>query len=52
MTQGAGATDPGPTDLSKRGLRPTGTTYEEFLFNVTTRGVSNFDLFFREINNK
>jgi hypothetical protein len=29
-----------------------GTTYEEFLFNVTTRGVSNFDLFFREIKNK
>jgi hypothetical protein len=52
MTQGGGAPNPGPTDLSKRGLRPTGTTYEEFLFNVTTRGVSNFDLFFRDINNK
>ena len=52
MTQGAGATDPGPTDLSKRGLRPTGTTYENFLFNISTRGVSNFDLFFDEIKNK
>ncbi len=52
MTQGAGATDPGPTDLSKRGLRPTGTTYENFLFNISTRGVSNFDLFFGEIKNK
>jgi len=51
-TQGGGATDPGPTDLSKRGLRPTGTTYENFLFNVTTRGVSNFDLFFDETRTK
>ena len=25
-TQGGGAADPGPTDLSKRGLRPNGTT--------------------------
>ncbi len=52
VTQGAGATDPGPTDLSRRGLRPTGTTYENFLFNISTRGVSDFDLFFDEIKNK
>jgi len=52
VTPGGGVADPGPTDLSKRGLRPTGTTYENFLFNVSTRGVSNFDLFFDEIKNK
>jgi hypothetical protein len=52
VTQGGGAADPGPTDLSKRGLRPTGTSYENFLFNISTRGVSNFDLFFDEIRNK
>jgi hypothetical protein len=52
VTQGAGAADPGPTDLSRRGLRPNGTTYENFLFNVSTRGVSNFDLYFDEIRNK
>lgn len=52
MTQGGGATDPGPTNLSRSGLRPTGTTYENFLFNISTRGVSNFDLFFDDIKNK
>ena len=52
VTQGGGAADPGPTDLSRRGLRPNGTTYENFLFNISTRGVSNFDLFFDEIKNK
>ena len=51
-TQGGGAADPGPTDLSKRGLRPLGTTYENFLPNISTRGVSNFDLFFEEIRNR
>jgi hypothetical protein len=51
-TQGGGATDPGETDLSRRGLRGNGTTYEEFLFNDSTRGVSDFDLFFEEVRNK
>jgi len=49
VTPGAGAADPGPTDLSRRGLRANGTTYENFLFNVSTKGVSDFDLFFNEI---
>ena len=52
VTQGAGSADPGPTDLSKKGLGQDPTTYENFLFNISTRGVSNFDLFFDEINNK
>ena len=51
-TQGGGASDPGATDLSKRGLRANGTTYENFLFKISTKGVSNFDLFFDEIRNK
>ncbi len=52
VTQGGGAADPGPVDLSRRGLRPAGTTYENFQFNVSSRGVSDFDLFFNEIRNK
>jgi hypothetical protein len=52
VTQGGGATDPGPWDLSRRGLRPNGTTYENFDFGISTRGVSNFDLFFDEIRNR
>jgi hypothetical protein len=52
VTQGGGAADPGPLDLSERGLRATGTTYENFLFNISTKGVSNFDLFFDAIKNK
>jgi hypothetical protein len=52
VTQGGGAADPGPTDLSRRGLRPNGTTYENFRFNISTKGVSDFDLFFDEIRNK
>ena len=51
VTQGGGAADPGPTDLSSQGLEPTGTSYENFLFNKT-RGVSDFDLFFNSINNR
>jgi hypothetical protein len=51
-TEGGGAADPGPLDLSQSGLRATGTTYENFLLNISTRGVSNFDLFFDEIKNK
>jgi hypothetical protein len=49
VTPGLGAADPGPLDLSRLGLGATGTTYENFLLNSTTRGVSNFDLFFDEI---
>ena len=52
VTQGGGAADPGPRDLSRLGLRPNGTSYENFLFNISTKGVSNFDLFFDEIKNK
>jgi hypothetical protein len=51
-TPGGGAPDPGETDLSRRGLRGNGTTYEEFLFNDSTRGVSDFDLFFEEVRNR
>jgi hypothetical protein len=52
VTQGGGVADPGPVDLSRRGFRPNGTSYENFLFNISTRGVSDFDLFFDEIKNK
>jgi hypothetical protein len=52
VTQGGGVADPGPWDLSRRGLRPNGTTYQDFDVGVTTKGVSDFDLFFREIKNK
>jgi hypothetical protein len=52
VTQGGGAADPGATDLSRRGLRANGTTYENFLFNISTKGVSDFDLFFDEVRNK
>jgi len=52
VTQGAGAADPGPIDLSRRGLRAVGTSYQDFKFNVTTKGVSDFDLFFDEVKNK
>ena len=48
----AGAADPGPIDLSRRGLRAVGTSYQDFKFNVTTKGVSDFDLFFDEVKNK
>ena len=52
VTPGAGAADPGPADLGRRGLRANGTTYQDFQFNVTTKGVSDFDLFFDEVRNK
>lgn len=52
VTQGGGVADPGPVDLSRRGLRPVGTSYENFLFNVSTKGVSDFDLYFDEVRNK
>ena len=52
VTQGGGVADPGPIDLSRRGPRPTGTAYENFRFNVSTRGVSDFDLFFDEVRFK
>jgi hypothetical protein len=52
VTQGGGVADPGATDLSRRGLRPVGTTYENFRFNVSTKGVSDFDLYFDEIRNR
>jgi hypothetical protein len=51
-TQGGGATDPGPTNLSRFGLRYLGTSYEEFLLNVSMRGISDFDLSFDQIKNK
>jgi hypothetical protein len=52
VTEGRGAANPGPTDLSRLELRPAGTTYEEFRTGVTTRGVTNFDLFFDDIDNR
>jgi hypothetical protein len=52
VTQGGGVADPGEVNLSSRGLRATGTNYENFEFNTTTRGVSDFDLFFEEIRSK
>jgi hypothetical protein len=52
VTQGEGAADPGPVDLSKVGLGNTGTTYQDFRIGVSTRGVSDFDLFFDEIRTK
>jgi hypothetical protein len=48
-TQGNGAADPGPTDLSDGRQSATGTTYEDFQPNVTVSGMSNFDLFFDRV---
>ncbi len=50
ITKGGGASDPGPKDLSKKTLKPTGTSYEQFLYGVSTKGVSDFDLYFKSIN--
>ncbi len=49
VTEGNGAEDPGETDLSDGRQDASGTTYELFLFNDTTRGVSDFDLFFDDV---
>jgi hypothetical protein len=45
-TQGGGAADPGETDVSKLGLALNGTSYENFVIGDTTRGFSDFDLYF------
>jgi hypothetical protein len=41
--------DWGPTDRSLARLDAEGTTYQQFLLNATTRGFSDFDLFFDRI---
>ncbi len=52
VTQGGGVTDPGEIDLSRHGLRAIGTNYENFEINTSTKGVSDFDLFFDELYSK
>jgi hypothetical protein len=52
VTQGGSVPDPGEINLSIRGLRATGTNYENFEFNTSTRGVSDFDLFFDELKSR
>jgi hypothetical protein len=49
VTEGNGAVDPGPTDLSRGDQSATGTTYELMFFNLISKGVSSFDLFFDEV---
>lgn len=49
VTEGGGAADPGPTDLSEARPDAEGTTYEEFLSGVTLTLMSNFDLFFDRV---
>jgi hypothetical protein len=49
VTEGNGAADPGPTDLSRGVQDAEGTSYEVFATGVTTKGVSNFDLSFDRI---
>jgi hypothetical protein len=51
-TPGLGAPDPGETDLSKLGLSLTGTSYENFVIGDTTKGFSDFDLFFSTVKAK
>ncbi len=52
VTQGGGVADPGEIDLGRHGLRAIGTNYENFEINTSTKGVSDFDLFFDELYSK
>ncbi|HTE50656.1 MAG TPA: hypothetical protein VK698_07295 [Kofleriaceae bacterium] len=49
-TEGGGAADPGPTDLSRARPDATGTTYELFVPDLTMGLISNFDLFFDQVD--
>jgi hypothetical protein len=48
-TEGNGAADPGPTDLSDGRQDATGTTYETFEIFTTMNLLDNFDLFFDRV---
>ena len=48
-TEGNGAADPGPTDLSDGRQDAVGTTYEDFQTFVTSNLFSGFDLFFDRV---
>jgi hypothetical protein len=48
-TEGNGAADPGPTDLSDGRQDATGTTYETFEIFTTLNLLDNFDLFFDRV---
>ena len=49
VTEGNGAADPGPTDLSDGRQDAVGTTYEDFQPFVTSNVFSGFDLFFDRV---